>query len=115
MSPINDRTAQGLECSFCSPVSRRGFVQTIGASALAAAVPIIGQSTAAAGPVPAGPTPKSAAETAVARFYKTLTAEQRKLLVFPFNDPLRKRVGNNWAIVKPTIGDLTPEQQSICS
>ena len=27
MSPINDRTAQGLECSFCSPVSRRGFVQ----------------------------------------------------------------------------------------
>jgi hypothetical protein len=65
--------------------------------------------------VPAGPTPKSAAETAVARFYKTLTAEQRNVLAFPFDDPLRKRVGNNWAIVKPTIGELTAEQQSLCA
>ncbi len=115
MSPINDRTAPGLECSFCMPVSRRDFVKAIGASALAATVPIIGQRTATAGPVPAGPTPKSAAETAVARFYKTLTPAQQKVLVFPFNDPLRKRVGNNWEIVKPTIGDLTPEQQSLCT
>ena len=37
------------------------------------------------------------------------------MLAFPFDDPLRKRVGNNWAIVKPTIGDLTSEQQSICA
>jgi Protein of unknown function (DUF3500) len=114
MSPINDRTTPGLECSFCTPVSRRDFVKTIGAGALAAAVPIIGQSAAAAGPVQSGPTPTSAAETAVARFHKTLSVEQRKLLTFPFNDPLRKRVGNNWAIVKPSIGDLTREQQSIC-
>ena len=59
MSPINDRTSPGLECSFCTPVSRRDFVKTIGAGAFAAAVPIIGQSAAAAGPVQAGPTPKS--------------------------------------------------------
>jgi hypothetical protein len=97
------------------PVSRRDFVKTIGAGAFAAVVPIIGQSASAAGPVQAGPTPKSAAETTVARFYKTLTAEQRKVLAFPFDDPLRKRVGNNWAIVKPTIGELTPEQQSLCT
>ena len=31
MSPINDRTSPGLECSFCTPVSRRDFVKTIGA------------------------------------------------------------------------------------
>jgi hypothetical protein len=111
MSPISDRNKQGLECSFCTPVSRRDFVRTIGAGAFAAAVPIIGQSAAAAGPVAVGPTPKSAAETAVGRFYKTLTAEQSKVLVFPFNDPLRKRVGNNWEIVKPTIGELSPEQR----
>ena len=115
MSAINDRKMTGLECSFCTPVSRRDFVRTIGAGALASAVPIIGSRTAlAAGTVPDGPTPTSAAETAVGRFYKTLTPEQRKLLAFPFNDPLRKRVGNNWAIVKPSIGDLTSEQQSIC-
>jgi Protein of unknown function (DUF3500) len=114
MSAINDRKMTGLECSFCTPVSRRDFVRTIGAGALAAAVPIIGRSAAAAGPVPGGPTPKSAAETAVGRFYKTLTPEQRKLHAFPFNDPLRKRVGNNWAIVKPSISDFSPEQQSIC-
>jgi hypothetical protein len=114
MSLISDRKTRGLECSFCTPISRRDFVKTIGAGALAATVPIIGQSVAA-GPVPAGPTPKSAAETAVARFYKTLTAAQRNILAFPFDDPLRKRVENNWSIVKPTIGELTAEQQSLCT
>ena len=51
------------------------------------------RSAAAAGPVQVGPTPTSAAETAVARFYKTITPEQRKVLCFPFDHPLRKRVG----------------------
>ena len=119
MSSIKDRTTAGLECAFCTPVSRRDFVRTIGAGALASAVPIIGGTTTARAatarvPVQAGPTPKSTAETAVARFYKSMTPEQRKILAFPFDDPLRKRVGNNWAIVKPSISELTPEQQSIC-
>ena len=34
MSPINDRKTSGLECSFCTPVSRRDFVKTIGAALL---------------------------------------------------------------------------------
>jgi hypothetical protein len=114
MRPINDRDNSVIECSSCTPVSRRDFVRAIGAGAFAATVPIIGKSTAAE-PLLGGPTRESAAETAVARFYKTLTAAQRKLLAFPFDDPLRKRVGNNWAIVKPAISDLTPEQQSICA
>jgi hypothetical protein len=115
MPPINHLKTPGLDCSFCTPVSRRDFVKTIGTGALAVAIPNIGQSAVAAGPAQAGPTPKSAAETAVARFYRTLTTDQRKVLAFPFNDPLRTRVGNNWAIVKPTISQLTPEQQSICT
>ena len=76
----------------------------------AGTVPIIGRSAAAAGPAQVGPTASDAAETAVARFYKTMTPEQRKILCFPFDHPLRKRVGNNWAIVKPTIDDLSSEQ-----
>ena len=47
MSAINDRKTTGLECSFCTPVSRRDFVRTISAGALASAVPIIGRSAAA--------------------------------------------------------------------
>ncbi len=115
MTTTNVRESLGLECSFCTPVSRRDFVKSIAAGAAVLAVPTIGQSATALGTGQAGPTASSAAETAVARFYKTLKPEQRKVLAFPFDDPLRKRVGNNWAIVKPTIGDLTAEQQSICT
>lgn len=86
-------------------VSRREFVKAIG---LAASVPLIGQARAA------GPSPAAPSETAVARFYKTLKDDQRKTLCFPFDHPLRSQVSNNWAIVKPTIGDMTKEQQALC-
>ncbi len=114
MAEINDRKSSVLECSFCEPVSRRDFVKTIGAGAFAAAVPLIGRAAVAAGPTQVGPTPTSAAETAVARFYKTITAEQRKVICFPFGHPLQKRVANNWHIVKPTIASMSSEQKSLC-
>ncbi len=115
MAEKNDRKDAALECSWCAPVSRRDFVRAVGASALSAAVPLIGRTAAAAGPAAqVGPTPQAAAETSVARFYATLSPEQRKILCFPFDNPLRKKVGNNWAIVKPAIKDLTSEQQSLC-
>jgi len=95
-------------------VTRREFVRGVGAAALAAAsVPIIGgRALADGGKV--GPTPKDASETAVARFYKTLTDEQRQAICFPFDHPKRSQVNNNWAIVKPRIQDLKPEQQELC-
>ena len=99
----------GSEC--CAGLSRREFVKTLGTAALAASVPLIGQRRALA---TAGPSPSAPAETAVARFYQALTPEQRKRICFPFDHPLRKQVNNNWAIVKPTIGDLTKEQQALC-
>ena len=97
-------------------VSRREFVKTVGSAALAASSPLILPSWAGAdGPgSPAGPTPKAPSETAVARFYASLKEEQRKLLCFPFDDPKRSQVQNNWHIVKPTIKDLTKEQQAFC-
>ena len=79
MAEVNDRKMTAQECSLCSPVSRRDFVKAVGFGALAGTVPIIGRSAAAAGPTQVGPTAKDAAETAVARFYKTLTPEQRKI------------------------------------
>jgi hypothetical protein len=99
-----------------SGVSRREFVKTVGTAALVASSSLILPPGARAdGPVaPVGPTPKAPAETAVARFFATLKDEQRKLLCFPFDDPKRSQVQNNWHIVKPTIKDLTKEQQALC-
>lgn len=80
-------------------VNRRKFVQTVGgASALAA---FSGQLSAA---LFAGPSPASAAETAVSEFYKTLTDAQRKVICFPFNHQLRQRINPNWSITEPEIG-----------
>ena len=94
-------------------VSRRDFVKTLGAAALATSVPLIGgASRAIAGS--AGPSRTAPSETAVARFYKTLAPEQRKLICFPFDHPKRKMVNNNWAIVDAEIGELTKEQQALC-
>jgi Protein of unknown function (DUF3500) len=98
-------------------LSRRDFVKTLGTAALAASVPLVAGQQAVAGllrPDTTGPTPTSPAETAVARFYKTLKDEQKKTICFPFDDPLRSTVRNNWAIVKPKVSDLSSEQQALC-
>ncbi len=94
-------------------LSRREFVKTVGAVAVAATAPVLGGRRALAA-AEAGPTPSAPAETAVARFYKTLKPDQKKLICFPFDHPLRSKVNNNWAIVKPTIEDLNGEQQALC-
>src|SRR4051812_29213985 len=99
----------GPEC--CAGVSRREFVKTLGTAALAASAPWIGPRRALAA---AGPSPSAPAETAVARFYEALKPEQRKVICFPFDHPLRSKVNNNWAIVKPTIRDLSKDQQALC-
>ncbi|WP_422926744.1 DUF3500 domain-containing protein [Singulisphaera sp. PoT] len=107
--PFSDR-----ECD--SALSRRDFVKALGTAALATSVPLIGSRTAlAASATPAGPSPTSPAETAVGRFFKSLKDEQRKQICFPFDHPLRSKVQNNWAIVKPTISDMTTEQQALCT
>jgi len=96
-----------------APVSRREFVKVVGAATLAAAGPLAGAGRVLAA-APAGPSPAAPAETAVARFFASLKDAQRKLICFPFDDAKRSQVNNNWAIVKPTIADLTPDQQALC-
>jgi hypothetical protein len=57
---------------------------------------------------------KSGDETAVKRFYDSLTEAQRKVICFPFDHPLRKRINANWPITEPEIGDyFNTEQQAI--
>ena len=111
---VNGRAENEAECADCAAVSRRQFVRTVGAGVLAASAPILGSRPPRTGPAKVGPSPSAAAETAVARFYKTITPEQRKVICFPFDHPKRSMVNNNWAIVKPKIDDMKPEQQALC-
>lgn len=92
-------------------LSRRDFVKVLGATATATSLHGLGQPRTGLAAPPATTQP---AETAVARFFKTLSDEQRKLLCFPFDHPLRSRVQNNWAIVKPKISEMSKEQQDLC-
>ncbi|MEJ7638795.1 MAG: twin-arginine translocation signal domain-containing protein [Singulisphaera sp.] len=60
--------------SDCRDLSRREFVKTVGTAAVAASVPLFGTPRVSA--APAGPSPTSPAEGAVARFFKTLKDDQ---------------------------------------
>jgi class 3 adenylate cyclase len=96
-------------------LSRRAFVKTVGAGALTASV-----SPVAHGDAPArigerlGPRPSLVSETPVARLHQSLSAEQRRTICFPFEHPLRARVGVNWKIVESRIADMTGEQRALC-
>jgi hypothetical protein len=99
--------------------TRRDFVRAVGTVGLGAAVPLFGVRSIEAMPAPrpideVGPTATDPAESAVARLFTTLKLDQRNSICFPFDHPLRSRVQNNWAIVEPTIDDMTSEQQELC-
>jgi hypothetical protein len=100
-------------------MSRRDLLRTLGAGFLATSVPLIGRGASAgvtaAGQAKTGPSTSDLAETAVARFYNSLTKSQHENICFPFDHPLRLMVKNNWDIVKPSISDMTKEQQALCS
>ncbi len=57
---------------------------------------------------------KAQPETLVATLYKSLTEEQRKAVVFPFDHPLRSKVDNNWHITDKTVSQFfTADQQAM--
>jgi hypothetical protein len=116
MAEVNDRRKTESDCPDCAAasLSRREFVRGVGAGVLAASVPFLGKSAVAGEGVKVGPTSSAPAETAVARFHKTLTADQRKVICFPFDHPKRSMVNNNWHIVEPKISDMSQEQQVLC-
>ena len=83
-----------------SPLNRRNFVKTVGGTSALAA---LGGSSLSAG-LFSGPSPSSAAETAVTEFYKSLTEAQKSKMCFGFNNKLRNKINANWHICEETIG-----------
>jgi hypothetical protein len=55
--------------------------------------------------VQAAPSAQSKAETAVGRFYQSLSAEQKQAIAFPFDNDLRKKISANWHVTKPKVED----------
>jgi len=98
-------------CSDCTPVDRRDFLKTVSGAAMAAA----GASLWTLPGAYAAPSPTSSAETAVGRFYASLSDEQKKQICLPLNDPLRQRINANWHITKQKIGSdfYTAEQRRV--
>src|SRR5262249_6093350 len=46
-------------------------------------------------------------------FYDSLNDDQRKVICFAFDHPLRKRINANWAITKPTIDEFFNKDQKV--
>lgn len=88
-------------CSDCGSVGRRDFLKVVGGAAVAGTV---GSGFWTLPGAFAAPSPKSEAETAVARLYTSLSDEQRKTICFAIDNPLRQKINANWQITKPTIG-----------
>jgi len=93
-----------MECPDCDSVDRRRFLKT-------AALGTAGAAIAAAAPKKIT---WSSSETLVTTFYNSLSPEQKPKIVFPFDDPLRSKVDNNWHIVPQKIGGFfTPDQKAM--
>lgn len=86
--------------------SRRDFMKQLGGAAVA-----VGATGHFVHVANGSPTRNSAAETAVTRFYDSLTDSQRKVICLPFDHPLRTKINANWHVVKPTIGDVFTDEQ----
>jgi len=98
------------DCPECGDegLSRRDFVRRVTGAAVAGSLLPFASTPRSAF---ANPSAKSTAETAVKRFYDTLTEEQKKVVCFPFDHKLRTNISANWAITKPTIEDFFKKDQ----
>ena len=82
-------------------LSRREFLKTTAAGVAVAAPAAAGES-------------RRPSETLVTELDETLTPQQRRAIVFPFDHPLRSKIDNNWHITQPTIGDFfNPSQRAL--
>jgi hypothetical protein len=85
-------------------VGRRALLKAAGAAAILPSI-----ATAATGPAPS----RQSSETLTASLWKTLRPEQKKVVAFPFDHPLRAKVDNNWEITEPIAEVFDKDQQAM--
>jgi hypothetical protein len=94
-----------MSCPDCDGVARREFLKN---AALG------GAGLVTAGAMSAASRFTGPSETVVTTLYNSLTAPQRSKIAFPFDDPLRSKVDNNWMITPFKIAQFfTPDQQAM--
>lgn len=98
------------DCEAGGVLNRREFLRTTAmAAAAVTALPFAPGALAATKSPPA-----RESETLVTSLAKTLTPEQRRMMCFPFDHPLRSKVDNNWKITPATISEFfKPDQQEM--
>lgn len=84
-------------------MDRRSFLARTAAAGVA--WPLVGPVADRAAAV-VRPEPVDAPETLVKTLFDSLTEEQRGIVTFPFDHPLRSKVDNNWNITQPSIQAL---------
>jgi hypothetical protein len=94
-------------CDCFSEISRRQFLKSSATVAGAAALGALPGARLLASTEPERP--KS--ETLVGTLYKSLNEEQRKVVCFDFNHPLRSKVDNNWQITNKSITEFFNKDQ----
>jgi hypothetical protein len=102
-----------MNCPDCTAASRREFLK----SSLGTLAAVGAASSGLIGAISARPAAGAEAataatsETLVQQFYSTLREEQKKVICFPFDHPLRSKVDNNWHIIKQPIADVFDKDQ----
>jgi hypothetical protein len=97
-----------IRCPDCDsePLTRRHFVQAVGATAAAVSAASLPSAAFAADDKPQAKKP----ETLAKKLFGTLTPEQKKEVHFDWDHkredkPLRMQVSNNWINTKPKLND----------
>ncbi len=92
-------------------MDRRTFFCTVGVGVAGIAIAGAALSGGAAIAAPAASAAKP--ESLVKTLYDTLTPAQRESICMGWSDPLRSKVQANWAIVKPSVAQMTADQQEL--
>src|SRR5687767_10805805 len=92
------------DCECSSGITRRNFLKStaVGTAAVAVASPF---SALAVSQAEKAAALKATSETLVATLFKSLKPAQKKSVCFPFDDPLRSKVDNNWMITDKKISE----------
>ena len=109
MTPLI-HSSTGCDCPSPTAFPRRIFIKTAATGLAAAAMGGVFSPITAS----ASPTFNDASETLAAQLYKSITEQQRGLICFDFDHPLRDKVDNNWLITeKPISETLNPDQRDL--